>query len=84
MIILELTVVQAGLLFEVTEMHLEWFKKKYNKPPLFEVLLELNHNKLKYAMKLIEIENNVVHSSDDISIELNRMKKSYKMLLEFF
>lgn len=84
MIVLDLTVAQAGLLFEVTEMHLEWFKKKYNKPPLFEVLLELNHNKLKYAMKLIEIESNNPHSSNDITVELNRMKKSYKMLLEYF
>lgn len=84
MFVLDLTVSQAGLLFEVTELQLEWFKRKYSKSPLFEVLLELNHNKLKYAMKLVEIDKKEKHTETDITNELIRMKNSYLMLIKYF
>jgi hypothetical protein len=73
----DLTKEQALLLYDVTERHLDWYKIYYSTPPLFEVLLELNHRKLSYR-----VTNNM--KEKDITNLLKKMWQSYDDLITYY
>jgi len=68
---MDLTLEQTQLLFDVTEHHLKWYLKYYPDPPEFDVLLELNHVKLKNHFSEIKYE------SVDVTNKLLDLKQGY-------
>jgi len=43
---MELTDKQLDILYQIAEVHLEWFKIYSDEPPKYEDVLKLNHQKL--------------------------------------
>ena len=73
----DLTLKQSELLYTLTEVHLEWYKKYYEDPPPYDVLLELNHTKMNY---MFEDRSHVPEA--EITGVLQRMPTSYEDLLK--
>lgn len=73
---LNLTVIQTEILYDLTEIHLEWHQKYYNTHPTFAELLELNHVKL--CNLLIDKDEN----PKEVTKILFNMKKNYLELLK--
>lgn len=71
----QLTIAQTELLYEVTEMHQKWYEEFYSEVPSFDILLELNHNKIMFL-----IDDNT--SESFITETLKEMYSRYKELSE--
>lgn len=67
---LNLNVDQTRKIFEIAELHVDYLRKYGEKVPSFEIILELNINKLKY-----NLSGNA--KSADIDTELEKLKKIY-------
>jgi len=57
---MELTDNQLEILYQMVEVHLEWFKVYSDNPPKYEEVLELNHRKMM----------DIVESCDDYTEEM--------------
>ena len=73
----KLTDKHIELLYEVAETHLRWYQLYYKDPPKFDILLELNHTKLKY---LIDDDT----TNKEITERLTAMKKTYQTMIDEF
>lgn len=71
----KLTNKHIEMLYEIAELHLKWYQLYYENPPSFDLLLELNHTKLKYLIneKTTELE---------ITTMLTGIKKTYQSLVD--
>lgn len=75
---MELTLDQTDLLFDVTEHHLKWYIRYYPSVPEFDILLELNHVKLKQCFP-----DGLEYTEDDVTSKLLEFKTDYiNMLLK--
>lgn len=73
----ELTKSQSELLYDIADKHQEWYAMHYNKPPAFDVLLELNHRKLSYKIT-------TTMSDDDVTKMLEGMLQNYIDLINYY
>lgn len=72
---------QSNDLYDLTEIHMAWFLRKCGESPLFEVLIELNVNKLEFALTQIKKKNGEV-TLDDVTAEILKLKNNYLYLLD--
>jgi len=73
---IDLTTKQSELLYEVAELHHEWYKMYYpTDPPALSILLELNHTKICN----VAIDD---MSEKDITDILIKMKNSFQTLID--
>lgn len=72
---------QSNDLYDLTEVHMTWFQRKCGESPLFEVLIELNVNKIEFSLNQLKKQKGSI-TSEDVTNEIKKLKNTYLYLLD--